>query len=358
MNYKDEPAFSQALELMQAGAKNAAHAKLTQLSQAYPAEAGLWLWLAFTAPDATIARAAINQAAQIEPPNPALPGAYAWLEQLEPHNPESSVSQPVSVEELALHAATTIYSRPTEAGNSQDHFIARSSQAQTTQPDHTLPLPTESESESNFVQPQPNTRPPSQTSKPKQKPKKLNLLPIIGVVSGIGVIAFLLIFVLNDSAALSTNNTPRTFVSKAGGFSLTMPGEADQQSDKLKGAGFALNQYSYTVNMDWDNMSYTAVYFDLDYVTAQSAASNTHAYLDTIAKTYIQNISNSMVQNISLGAATGIDMAYVTSDGGTGKARFYYYGSRIYGIVYENKGNRSAPLDVDTFLNSFKFGTS
>jgi hypothetical protein len=87
MNPADLQTFREAVSLAQFGKKTEAHAIFVRLNQLYPNNFNVWLWLAFTSSDLTIARYALQTAARLEPNNPALPGAQAWLQKQERQQP-------------------------------------------------------------------------------------------------------------------------------------------------------------------------------------------------------------------------------------------------------------------------------
>lgn len=73
--------FNQAIFLAQQEQKEAARALIIELLRRYPHEANLLLWFAFTTPSPTQARLALSKARVLEPDNPTLDQASAWLEQ-------------------------------------------------------------------------------------------------------------------------------------------------------------------------------------------------------------------------------------------------------------------------------------
>ncbi len=83
MNPADLQTFNRAVAQAQAGEKAAAYSVLYQLYPAYPNNPNLLLWLAFTADNLAVARQRLNQAAQADPANSSLAGAFGWLAEQE-----------------------------------------------------------------------------------------------------------------------------------------------------------------------------------------------------------------------------------------------------------------------------------
>lgn len=80
MNTLDQSVFNEAVRLAQNGQTTNAYNSLKRLSELYPQDSNVLLWLAFSAPDSYIARQAISTIAQIDPQNPSLPAARQWLD--------------------------------------------------------------------------------------------------------------------------------------------------------------------------------------------------------------------------------------------------------------------------------------
>lgn len=81
MNELDLQKFNQAIQLAQNGQNMQAQNILAELILRYPKDANIWLWTAFTSPSQERARRAVERAAKLEPTNPNLAHARAWLEQ-------------------------------------------------------------------------------------------------------------------------------------------------------------------------------------------------------------------------------------------------------------------------------------
>jgi hypothetical protein len=89
MNHDDILLFNRAVEIAQKGDKPTAHFMLQQLEKRYPNDPNLLLWLAYTAENGEISRTYLNRIEQLDPFNPSLANARAWLAQqaTAPHPP-------------------------------------------------------------------------------------------------------------------------------------------------------------------------------------------------------------------------------------------------------------------------------
>lgn len=81
MTSVDLQAFNQAVQFAQTGQKNQAYQQLKSLQAAYQNDPGLILWLIFTSPHLAESQALLNRLATLDPNNPSLPSARAWLAQ-------------------------------------------------------------------------------------------------------------------------------------------------------------------------------------------------------------------------------------------------------------------------------------
>jgi hypothetical protein len=73
--------FNTAVELANAGHKKEARSRLAELLRAYPNDANVLLWFAFTSTNPVQSRLALNKVRVLDPDNPSLPGAESWLNQ-------------------------------------------------------------------------------------------------------------------------------------------------------------------------------------------------------------------------------------------------------------------------------------
>jgi hypothetical protein len=71
--------FQQAVSLASAGEKVSAYRILSSLATAYPLDANVLLWMAFTAPDLNMSKLHFNQASAADPANSSLESARQWL---------------------------------------------------------------------------------------------------------------------------------------------------------------------------------------------------------------------------------------------------------------------------------------
>lgn len=139
MDAIDLATFNEAVRLAQSGQSAYAYDNLSRLSELYPNDTNVLLWLAFTAPDPYISQQAIARIELVEPHNPSLPAAKEWLAQLEntlplatsaaraatsPVREDRSPQPPQSWEENHASAQTmqavpvATESRPVEVANS------------------------------------------------------------------------------------------------------------------------------------------------------------------------------------------------------------------------------------------------
>jgi len=80
LNYQEYTnAFNQAVQLAQAGRKSEAYNQFKGLEWSYSHDVNLLLWLAFTTPNPTEARQAIEAATKLAPTNPSVIQAQQWL---------------------------------------------------------------------------------------------------------------------------------------------------------------------------------------------------------------------------------------------------------------------------------------
>lgn len=133
MDAIDLAAFNEAVRLAQSGQSAYAYDNLNRLSELYPHDTSVLLWLAFTAPDPYISQQAIARIEQIEPHNPSLLAAKQWLSQLEntlplatsvaragtvPATPEPRSPQPQQAWEANHASAQTMQAVPVATENS------------------------------------------------------------------------------------------------------------------------------------------------------------------------------------------------------------------------------------------------
>jgi hypothetical protein len=98
--------FNEAVALAQDGRKAAAYQGLARLANSNPNDENILLWLAFTTPDLKESERAITQIKLLNPANPNLGSAAAWLERERATNKLPTIVPP-------FDTTSTIAQRPT-----------------------------------------------------------------------------------------------------------------------------------------------------------------------------------------------------------------------------------------------------
>jgi hypothetical protein len=170
------------------------------------------------------------------------------------------------------------------------------------------------------------------------------------IVAGLTILALIVFMVLTF---VFPNSTVQTFVSQEGGFSVQIAGSPASRSENFNANHVSFSQQIFSSTFDFGNMTYSVMYVDLEPATAALVKSQPRPWLEIFADNMAHHVKGLVEQDLNNAALPGLDFVYEASNGKLIRGRLLYTDTRIYGLYYENNGDKKPPLAIQQFIDSF-----
>lgn len=147
----------------------------------------------------------------------------------------------------------------------------------------------------------------------------------------------------------------KDFHSKAGGFSVSMPGTPVEKRQAYHTQAGPIEAHFFTVETDRGSLVYMVVYGD--YPEALMAANDKEMLLDAARDGAVGNIRGTLLgdRSISMEGHPGRELQVLSSDGRLAlKMRIFLVNNRQYQVVAVTPREARSPEDRDRFLDSFR----
>ena len=303
----DNYALNQAAELIQKGRKSEARPILERLYVQYPNDFNVLLFFAYATLDLAASRQALTKAAALDPTNPALAKAREWL-----------------ADEAIIRPKLATYNTARSGATAKDQSRRK---------------------------PEPPTVSPNVIFRVSRK-EKIRHYSALGleVVAGLTILALIVYMVLTF---VFPNSAVQTFVSQEGGFSVQIAGSPASRNENFNANHVSFSQHIFSSTFDFGNMTYSIMYVDLEPAVASLVTSQPRPWLEIFADNMAHHVKGLVKQDLNNGALPGLDFVYEDGNGKLIRGRILYTASRIYGLYYENNGNKKPPLAIQQFIDSF-----
>jgi len=146
----------------------------------------------------------------------------------------------------------------------------------------------------------------------------------------------------------------KSFASKAGAFSVLMPGTPQQQTKVVDSPAGKLHVHLFVVPLDGGNTAYMASYIDYD--PQLIAAAPADKLLDGARDGQVSSVKGKLAseKRLKLGRHPGRELRITLKQGMFIRSRLYLVGNRLYQCLVVGKKAVVNSADAGRFFGSFK----